>query len=192
MTRPHGHVAIQCRHRGRVHGHVSGLTKLRVPDRQDALIEIDVTTLQVERFRKAQAGGGDQPENRLVSGWSQSTVRGKAPGGGEEIADLLFRVDVWRQATMGAAKDCRLRELGGWIEPRQIPGEWSKDIQASRPGKRHGVLRLTLHPIQCDAGRQRAGMGRPVDEAGECRDLVARNTQVEPQGAALGQVILGQ
>jgi hypothetical protein len=44
----------------------------------------------------------------------------------------------------------------------QISGEWSKDIQASRPGKRRGVLRLTLHPIQRDAGRQRASMGRDL------------------------------
>jgi hypothetical protein len=126
---------------------VSGLTKLRFPDRQDAPIEIDIAASQVERSRKAQAGGGDQPENRLVDGWSQSAMRGKAPGGVEEIANLHLRVDVWRQATMGAAKDCRLRELGGWIEPRKIPGERSKDIQASRPGKRRGALRLTCCPL---------------------------------------------
>jgi len=66
-----------------MHGHVSGLAKLRVPDREDALIEIDIAASQVERFRNAQAGGGDQSEDRLVGRWSQSTVRGKAPGGGK-------------------------------------------------------------------------------------------------------------
>jgi len=35
-------------------------------------------------------------------------------------------------------------------------------------------------------------MARLVDEAGESGDLVAGDAQVEPQGAALGQVILGQ
>lgn len=96
------------------------------------------------------------------------------------------------QPPMRAAKDCGPRELGGWIEPRQIPGEWTKDVQAACPGKGLGVLRLTLHPIQGDAGRQRAGRARLIDETGEGGDLVAGNAQVEPQGAALGQVIFGQ
>ena len=119
-------------------------------------------------------------------------MRGKAPGRGEEIADLLLRIDVRRQAAMGAPKDCGLRKLGGWIKPRQISGEWTKDVQAAGPGKGLGVLGLALHPIQDDAGRQRAAMARLIDEAGESGDLVAGNAQVEPQGAALGQVILGQ
>jgi hypothetical protein len=49
-----------------MHGHVSGLAKLCVADREDALIEIGIAASQVERFRKAQAGGGDQSEDRLV------------------------------------------------------------------------------------------------------------------------------
>ena len=138
-----------------MHWHVSGFAKLGVPDRKDALFEIDIAASQVERFRKPQAGGGDQPEDHLVGRWSQSTVRGKAPGGSEEIADLLLRVDVRRQAAMRAAKDCGLRELGRRIKPGQIPCEWTKDVQAARPGKRLGVPGMTLHPIQGDAGRQR-------------------------------------
>ena len=175
-----------------MHRHVSGLAKLRVPDREDALVEIDIAASQVERFRKPQAGGGDQSEDHLVGRWSQSTLRGKAPGGGEQIADLLLRVDVRRQASMRAAKDCGLRELGRRIKPRQIPCEWTKDVQAARPGKGLGVLGVTLHPIQGHAGRQRSGMARRVDEAGEGGDLVAGNAQIEPQRTALGQIILGQ
>jgi hypothetical protein len=99
---------------------------------------------------------------------------------------------VRRQTTMGATKDCRLRELGGWIEPSKISGEWPKDFQASRPGKGHSMPCLTLHPIQCDAGRQRPGMAGVVDETRECLDLIARDAEVEPQGATLVEVILGQ
>jgi hypothetical protein len=156
------------------------------------LLEIDIATAQMERFRNAQAGGGDQSQQCLVGNWPQSTKRGKAPSGGDEITDLLLRVDVRRQATMGATKDCRPRELGGWIEPSQISGEWPKNFQASRPGKRHRMLCLTLHPIQSDASRQRAGMAGAVDETRECLDLIARDAEVEPQGAALVEVILGQ
>ncbi len=93
---------------------------------------------------------------------------------------------------MRAAKDCGLWELGGRIEPRQIPRERTKDVQTARPGRGLGVLGLTSHPIEGDAGRQRAGMARLGDETGESGDLGAGNAKIEPQGAALGQVILGQ
>lgn len=173
-----------------MHWHVPGFAKFCVPDREDALI--DIAASEVEGFREAQAGGGDQSEERLVGRRSQSPLRGKAPGGGEQIADLLVRVDVRRQATMRAAKDCGLRELGRRIEPCQIPCEWTKDLQASGPGKGLGMLGLTLHPIQDDSGRQRSGMARRVDVAGEGGDLIAGNAQVESQRTALGQVSPGQ
>jgi len=90
MPRPHRHIAVQCRHHSQMHWHVSGFAKLCVPDREDALIEIDIAASQVEGFRETQASGGDQSEERLVGRRSQPTVRGKAPGDGEQIADLLL------------------------------------------------------------------------------------------------------
>lgn len=96
-----------------MHGLVSRFAKLCVPDCEDTLIEID--TSQVAGFRETQASGCDQSEERLVGRRSQSTVR--------------------RKAAMRATKDYSLRELGRRIEPRQIPREWTKDLQTTGPGK---------------------------------------------------------
>jgi hypothetical protein len=84
--------------------------------------------VQVESFRKAQTSGSDQPEDRLIGCWPQSTMRGKLPCGGEKIADLLLRVDVRCQTSMRATEDCSLQKLGRRIEPRQISCEGTKDV----------------------------------------------------------------
>ena len=75
MTRPNRQVTLQRRHNGGVQWHVPGLAELRVPNRQDSLVEIQIAAVQMERFRQAQTGGGDQPEDRRVSGRPQSALR---------------------------------------------------------------------------------------------------------------------
>ena len=100
MTRPNRQVTLQRRHNGGVQGHVPGLAELRVPNRQDSLVEIQIAAVQMERFRQAQTGGGDQPEDRRVSGRPQSALGRKAPGGGKKVADLLLRIDVRRKAAV--------------------------------------------------------------------------------------------
>src|SRR5271170_3392384 len=87
MTHPNRQVTLQRRHNGGVQGHVPGLAKLRVPNRQDSPVEIQITAVQMERFRQSQTRGGDQPEDRRVCGRSQSTLGRKAPGGEKKVAD---------------------------------------------------------------------------------------------------------
>jgi hypothetical protein len=59
------------------------------------------------------------------------------------------------------------------VEPRQIPRERAKDVEASGPGHRAVPLGLTLHPIQDDLVSERAVMTALVDEPGERDDLIA-------------------
>ena len=98
MTRPIRQVTLQRRHNGGVQWHVPGLAELRVPNRQDSLVEIQIAAVQMERFRQAQTGGGDQPEDRRVSGRPQSALGRKAPGGRKKVVGLLLRIDVRRKA----------------------------------------------------------------------------------------------
>ena len=100
MTCPNRQVTLQRRHNGGVQGHVPGLAELRVPNRQDSLVEIQIAAVQMERFRQAQTGGGDQPEDRRVSGRPQSALGRKVPGGRKKVADLLLRIDVRRKAAV--------------------------------------------------------------------------------------------
>src|ERR1700691_6239484 len=108
MTHPNRQITLQRRHNGGVQGHVPGLAELRVPNRQDSKVEIQIAAVQMERFRQSQTRGGDQPEDRRVCGRAQSNLERNTPGGGKKVADLPFRIDVRREAAVGAAKDCGL------------------------------------------------------------------------------------
>ena len=100
MTHPNRQVTLQRRHNGGVQGHMPGLAELRVPNRQDSPVGIQIAAAQTERFRQAQTGGGDQPEDRRICGRPLSALGRKAPGGGKKIADLLLRIDVRREAAV--------------------------------------------------------------------------------------------
>ena len=141
---------------------------------RNASVEIEIAAAQVERFRQAQTGSGDQPEDRRVGGRPQSALRGQGakrrPGGRRSPA--LNRC----AARGGDVNGRRLRSEGtrwpGSSCARYLAnGRRTSRRRAQENGA--GSLGLALHPVQDDLVGERAAMAALVGELGEGGDLMA-------------------
>ena len=105
--------------------------------------------------------------------------------GGQQIADLLFRIDVRRQALGHAAEDRVVRHLGARLELAKPAGEGAQELQSPCPGQGivAGVLG-TARPPGHDLNAQRPGNLQIIDIGGEAAQGMAHRAGSETEAVA--------
>ena len=149
---------------------------------------VDVGAVEPDRFSDPQAGGGQQPDQRLVRGrWH----RRQLPGLGHQRLDVAGAVDERRPPAAAAGDQPWRRHLGAGIDAGQVAGEAAGD---RHPARRDAGGRV-------DAGSLRPGQRRGDGDGGQALGLQERHQpgqlamvfgQVVAQAVAQPQVVAGR
>src|SRR5260370_33089542 len=136
-------------------GHQTGSTELGSPDREYALIEIDISELQIERFGDAQTRDAEQTQKAMKDPGPQ---RRRWPPGRQlqrrvqQSLHFLFGVQVGPGSSRSFGQERRRRTLGARMGSTAVASQAAYEAKSPRPLGGPHCLRL-LHPLQSEPGR---------------------------------------
>ena len=78
----------------RMQRHVPGLAELRLPNGQQALVEINIADLETDRLTEPHAGDAEQPQEAVVGRPSQAICRRQRQRASHQASEFIVRVQV--------------------------------------------------------------------------------------------------
>ena len=140
---------------GWMEGHAAGATELGSPDREHALLDIDIIELQIERFGDAQTRNAEQTQKAIKDPGPQ---RRRRPCGRQlqrrlqQVQHFVLGVQVGPGAGRSIRQERRRRNFGERIGGAVVASKAAYEAKSPCPLGRLHHLRL-LHPLQSEPYR---------------------------------------
>lgn len=151
--------------------HLPRLAELRAAHHQHAIGDVDVIAVQAQRLADPQAGGREQPHQRLVGGGPQR-LTDRAASGVHQPQHLVVCVDERRPPCPRDADQAGRRDLGARVDSGEVAREpadgrhpvagdgaarWPVAVQRPRQCRRDGDVLVLAGVEMLDEPRQLAG-----------------------------------
>ena len=131
-----------------------GAVELRVADRNDPGLQVDVVAVEADRLADPHAAGSEQPKQRLVG--RRPNSRAQRSGALQQTTDVALRPQERRRPVPAGGEHARRRDLRRRVERPQVAGKPASDgRQALRP-----VVGLGMCWQPCPGDRELTGHRR--------------------------------
>ena len=127
-----GVVAAQRGENAGVQRNEAGLAEFALPHGHDAREQIYVAAGEAPRLGDAQAGRGEEAEERHKGAGPQAAAGPQLCGGAEQSSDFAGGVDVGRLSPIAGPEQPQRRNFRGRIEESAVPSEPADDVEAPR------------------------------------------------------------
>ena len=115
----------------------AGFTELGSLNHQHLIVQIDVVQVELQRFARPQASGGQQPDQGFEGGAPQAAAVVQPAGLRHQGRNLFVAVNVRRRPAVRCGYEARWRDLGAWISRLQPARKGAREAE---PTRRRGRL----------------------------------------------------